>query len=168
MTVERAYFDTMDRERSIKHLMNFNESVDKWIVMWEHNFNEKESMMRNEFGELISLNLVGKMNLRDAIKGGCVEVFQMYTVVNDPSRQLIHYLDINFLYPYIMAHAEFPVGHPEICRGDYSCHNQFSDSKRHNVTFISVCLVRVLAPRGGVNGAVLATQDRWKVDVFFV
>ena len=126
LTVERAYFDPMDRERSIKHLMNFNESVDKWIVMWEHDFNEKESIMRNELGETISLNLVGKMNPRDAVKGGRTEVFQMYAVVNDPSRQLICYLDVNSLYLYVMAHTEFPVGHPEIRRGDYSCCNLLS------------------------------------------
>ena len=129
LTVERAYFDTMDRERSIKHLMNFNESVDKWIVMWEHDFNEKELMMRNELGETISLNLVGKMNLRDAVKGGQMEVFWMYAVVNDPSRQSIHYLDINSLYPYVMVHTEFPVGHPKIRRGDYSCRKLLSDLK---------------------------------------
>ena len=128
--------------------MNFNKSVDKWIVMWEHDFNEKELMMRNELGETISLNLVGKMNPCDAIKGGRTEAFWMYAVVNDPSRQSIRYLDINSLYPYIMVHTEFPVGHPEIRRGDYSCCNLLSDLKQCNVTFIGVCLVRVLASRG--------------------
>ena len=128
--------------------MNFNESVDKWIVMWVHDFNENELMMRNELGEMISLNLVGKMNPRDAVKEGRTEVFQMYAVVNDPSRQSICYLDVNSLYPYVMAHTEFPVGHPEIWRGDYSCCNLLSDLKPRNVPFIGVCLVRVLAPRG--------------------
>ena len=39
-TVERAYLDTVERECMIKHSMNFDSSRDKWIVLWEHEFNE--------------------------------------------------------------------------------------------------------------------------------
>ena len=32
--------DEVERERMIKHSMNFDSSRDKWIVLWEHEFNE--------------------------------------------------------------------------------------------------------------------------------
>ena len=62
LTVEKAYIDTMDTEKIIKHLINFDENVDRWIVMREHDYNNKESIMKDELGEQATYGLVGKMN----------------------------------------------------------------------------------------------------------
>ena len=41
ITAEKAYMDTLERERLIRHMMSFDSAVDKWIVMWEHDYNNK-------------------------------------------------------------------------------------------------------------------------------
>ena len=81
-TVEKAYVDTLDREREIKSLMMFNCDKDEWIVMWEHEFNEKEKDIRNFVGDESLCDLVDKLNPRDSVKGGRTEVFCMHCIVN--------------------------------------------------------------------------------------
>ena len=145
LTVEKAYVDTMDRECMIKHSLNFEEEKDKWIVLWEHEYNDMEDEMKKELGERFVNNVVGKLNPRDAVKGGRTEAFRMHVSVRDPDRQSISYLDVNSLYPYIMSVTEFPVGHPEIRRGDNSCRLLINNLRKCSVPFLGVCLVRVLA-----------------------
>ena len=41
----------------------------------------------------------------------------MHTKVTDMDSQVIHYLDVNSLYPYVMSKTKFPIGHPTIHRG---------------------------------------------------
>ena len=117
-TVEKAYMDTLDREHKIKSLMMFNCDKDEWIVMWEHEFNEKEKDIRNFVGDESLRDLVDKLNPHDSVKGGRTEVFRMNCIVHDPSMELIRYLDVNSLHPYVMSITEFPIGHPVIRRGD--------------------------------------------------
>ena len=45
----------------------------------------------------------------------------MHTKVTDVDSQVIHYLDVNSLYPYVMSKTKFSIGHPTICRGQASC-----------------------------------------------
>ena len=146
MTVEKAYMNTIERERLIRHMMNFDSSVDKWIVLWEHEYNEKFEIFKDKLGDAIH-DLPRKMNPRDAVKGGRTEVFRMHVNVKDPNKQKIRYLDVNSLYPFVMSITEFPVGHPMIRRGNHSCRNLLNDLKRRGEKFIGVCMVRVLAPK---------------------
>ena len=87
---------------------------DKWIVIWEHEYNNMEDLIKKELGERCVSGLVDKMNPRNAAKGGRTEVFRMHALVKNPDKQSIRYLDVNSLYPYIMSITEFPVGHPTI------------------------------------------------------
>ena len=41
-TVENAYRDTILREIDIKNLLRFEEGFDKWITIWEHEYNDNE------------------------------------------------------------------------------------------------------------------------------
>ena len=91
--------------------MIFNSDVDKWITMWEHDYNEKESLMKTKMGERSTYDLVDKLNPRHSVKGGRTEVFRMHVKVKDHRTQCIRYLDANSLCPYVMANVEFPVGH---------------------------------------------------------
>ena len=45
-----------------------------------------------------------------------------------------------------MSEIEFPLGHPEIRRGNYSCRNLLNKLKRKNEKFIGICQVHVLQP----------------------
>ena len=38
----------------------------------------------------------------------------MHTKVTDAGSQVIHYLDVNSLHPYVMSKTKFPIGHPTI------------------------------------------------------
>ena len=146
MTIEKAYMNTIERERLIRHTMNFDSSVDKWIVLWEHEYNEKFDIFKEKLGDTIH-DLPGKMNPRDAVKGGRTEVFHMHVDVKDPNKWKIRYLDVNSLYPFVMSITEFPVGHPMIQCGNHSCTNLLNDLKRRGEKFIGVCMVRALAPK---------------------
>ena len=50
VTIEKAYMDTLERERLIRHMMNFDCSMDKWIVMWEHDYNDKLETFKSKLG----------------------------------------------------------------------------------------------------------------------
>ena len=89
--------------------------------------------------------LVDKLNPRDLVKGSRTEVFRMYCCVNDPESEVIRYLDVNSLYPNSYE-IEFPVGHPEIRLGDYSCRNLLNKLKVRKERFIGLCQVRVILP----------------------
>ena len=86
--MEKAYLDTVDRECMIKHSMNFDSSRDKWIVLWEHEFNERAGKFKKKLGEHL-YDLLDKLNPHDAVKGGRTEVFRMHVVVHNPNRQTI-------------------------------------------------------------------------------
>ena len=130
----------------IKSEMGFDEVVDKWIVSWEHKFNEMEKSFKEYLGEDRSYDLVDKLNPRDSVKGGRTEVFQMYCLVRDEENRIIQYLDVNLLYSFVMSSIDFLIGHPEIRRGDESCRNLLCSLDRKGEKFIGICQVPVLAP----------------------
>ena len=146
ITIERAYIDTIEREREIKSMMVFNEDVDKWHVIWEHEYNEKEKEFKDYLGCEESYDLVDKLNPRDSVKGGRTEVFRMHVMVKDSNVESISYLDVNSFYPFMMSMIEFPVGHPIIRRGDESCRDLLRGLERKGEKFIGLCQIRVLAP----------------------
>ena len=82
----------------------------------------------------------------------------MHTRVTDMDSQVIRYLDVNSLYPYVMSKTKFPIGHPTIRRGHAPCvdlinelksrDDLINELKSRDEDFIGVCMVRVLVPRG--------------------
>ena len=86
------------------------------------------------------------MSPRDSVKGGQTEMFKMYCRVENSQSERIRYLDVNSLYPNVMSEIDFPFGHPEIRRGDYSCRNLLNRLTKQNEKFIGICQVRVLPP----------------------
>ena len=46
--VEKADIDTMDREQGIKREMRFDNTNDKWIIIWEHGYNDMEDLIKKE------------------------------------------------------------------------------------------------------------------------
>ena len=144
--IEKAYRDTISCEIEIKNLLKFEEGFDKWISVWEHDYNDNEKLYRDYLMKDNMYELVDKLNPRDSVKGDRTEVFRMYCCVEDPENERISYLDINSLYPYVMSKIDFPLGHPEIRRGNHSCRNLLSKLRSTNVDFIGVCQVRVLPP----------------------
>ena len=145
-TVEKMHVDTVHREVKIKNLLGFEEGFDKWITIWEHECNDNEKIYRSYLNNETNYGLCDKLNPRDSVKGGRTEVFRMYCRVEDQENEYIQYLDVNSLYPYVMSIIDFPLGHPEIRRGNYSCKNLMDKLKRDNKKFIGLCQIRVLPP----------------------
>ena len=127
-------------------MMVFNKDVDKWHVIWEHEYNETEKEFKDYLGREESYDLVDKLNPRDSVKGGRMEVFRMHVIVKDTNVEGVSYLDVNSLYPFMMSMIEFPVSHLIIRRGDESCRNLLRGLERKGETFIGLFQVRVLAP----------------------
>ena len=93
-TIENAYRDTILHEIEIK-ILQFEEGFDKWITIWEHEYNDNEKLYKDFLTKEAVYELVDKLNPRDSIKGGRTEVFRMYCFVEDPENKSIIYLDVN-------------------------------------------------------------------------
>ena len=78
-----AYQDTTVRELEIKSILQFESGFDKWICIWEHEYNEKEKEFHEFLGSDTVYNLVDKLSQRDSVKGGRTEVFKMYCRVEN-------------------------------------------------------------------------------------
>ena len=92
-TVEKVHVDTVHREVEIKNLSGYEEGFDKWITIWEHEYNDNEKIYRSYLNNETHYGLIGKLNPRDS------EVFRMYCRVEDRENEYIQYLDVNSLYP---------------------------------------------------------------------
>ena len=126
--------------------MDFREGVDEFVVIWEHEYNETEKVLKEIVGEDEVYHMVDKLNPRDAIKGGRTKAFRMHCSVLKPEEEEIVYLDVNSLYPYVMSKVQFPIGHPKIHRGDDSCGHLLSLLEESKIEFLGFCLVKVLPP----------------------
>ena len=95
-------------------LLDFERGFDKWVEIWEHEFNTNLNTYKDLLDEETLHNMVEIFNARDSVTGRRIEVFRMYCSVDNPGTQSIMYLDVNSLYPYVMSEISFSIGHPEI------------------------------------------------------
>ena len=102
-------------------------------------------------------SLPDRLDPRNAVKGGRTEVFKMHTKVTDVDSQVIRYLNVNSLYPYVMSKTKFPIGHPTIRRGHASCIDLMNELKRHDEDFIWGLYGSCFGPKG-INDSVLTPQ----------
>ena len=130
----------------IKTSLDFREGIDEFMVIWEHEYNNLEKIMKESIGEDEIYHMVDKLNPCDAVKGGRTEAFRMYCSVRNPEEEEIVYLDVNSLYPYIMSKVNFPIGHPEIRRGDDSCWRLLTSLEESGMAFIGLCFMKILPP----------------------
>ena len=147
-TVRDAYDYMKNRELEIKEELDYREDVDDFVTIWEHKFNSIEKEIRETLGDVELYEIVDRLNPRDAVKGGRTEAFRLHCTVSDRQNEEIVYLDVNSLYPYVMSTIRFPIGHPEIRRGDASCRQLMDSLKASGVSFIGLCMVEILPPNG--------------------
>lgn len=95
------------------------------------------------------LDLYKRIDLRDCLVGGRVEVFRSHVEVDTENelqklpeqRQNIYYQDVQSLYPYVLRTCSYPTDHPIIIPGNKV---DLHDMKR----YFGIALCRVLPPRG--------------------
>ena len=66
----KVLIDTFEHERMIRSLAKFDCNKDKWITLWEHEFNERFEEFKSVLGEEVIDSLPDRLDPRNAVKGG--------------------------------------------------------------------------------------------------
>ncbi|XP_062618140.1 uncharacterized protein LOC134279744 [Saccostrea cucullata] len=101
--------------------------------IWEHNFDQQVQRDASLQHFVRDLDIPDPLNPRDALYGGRTNATRLYCEEGD-----MRYVDICSLYPYVLKHRPFPVGHPEIIT------DEFQDVRSD----FGLIHCRVLPPRG--------------------
>ena len=70
VTIDKVRNDTIEHKRMIQSLAKFDCNKDKWITLWEHEFNERFEEFKSVLGEEVMDSLPDRLNPRNAVKGG--------------------------------------------------------------------------------------------------
>ena len=70
VTIDQVQFDTFECERMIRSLAKFDCNKDKWITLWEHEFNERFEEFKSILGEEVIDSLPDRLDPTNAVKGG--------------------------------------------------------------------------------------------------
>ena len=68
-------------ENEIKSELDFSNGFDKWVLIWEHEYNENKEMFKNYLGKGMMYGPVDELNPRDSVKSGHTEVSRMHCEV---------------------------------------------------------------------------------------
>lgn len=101
------------------------------ICMWENDFRSNvtiQSIVR-------TYDLLPPIHVSDAMTGGRTEVFWLYKKIEEGER--LKYVDFTSLYPAVMREGPYPIGHPEVIRGN------FGDIK----SYYGLFKIKIAAPR---------------------
>ncbi|XP_062575961.1 uncharacterized protein LOC134237834 [Saccostrea cucullata] len=100
--------------------------------IWEHDFDQqvqKDESLQQFVG---NLDIPDPLKPREALYGGRTNATRLYCEEGD-----MRYVDVCSLYPYVLKHRPFPVGHPEIIT------DEFQDVRN----YFGLIHCRVLPPR---------------------
>nr|XP_022294902.1 uncharacterized protein LOC111105016 [Crassostrea virginica] len=126
-TYNSLYELTLARELALKE-QGFN-----LVTLWEHDF-DKQFQKNDAFQDFDrELEFQPPLNPREALYGGRTNATRLYCCEGD-----MRYVYVCSLYPYVLKHRTFPLGHPEIITED------FQDVR----SYFGLIHCRVLPPRG--------------------
>ena len=69
----RKYVGARKRNKSI---MSFDDHIDKWTIMWEHEYNDKEKQFKAYLGSECCYDLVDKLSLRVSLREVALKCFR--------------------------------------------------------------------------------------------
>ena len=130
-TVQELYNATMAKRMS---LLRAGYTIkEKWECEWDQQVQTNEEVKRF----LKSFDLVAPLEPRDAFFGGRTEAIALHSVAGEG--EVIRYVDITSLYPWVNKNCCYPVGHPQIITQpiDQSIHSYFG-----------IALVDIMPPDG--------------------
>ncbi len=105
-TMRDVYEDTQTRADLIRRAGY--ELVEMWECQWNRLKKENESI--RSFVQ--SLDLVTRLEPREAFYGGRTNAVKLHHVTEDDEH--IHYVDFTSLYPWVNKNCVYPMGHPVI------------------------------------------------------
>jgi hypothetical protein len=83
------------------------------VEMWDHQWMK----LRKENPEIVaylnSIHFVESLRAREALQGGRTETIALYRHIIEQLQEMIKYLDVNSLYPYVMKYKSYPIGFPD-------------------------------------------------------
>ena len=122
-TVNPQCGETMEElyEKYITRKAILNTSKYKYIEIWEHEYDTMLKTNDKLKATEKRLDLQEPLVPRDCLYGGRVEPFELYREINEQLDELLRYLDINSLYPYVQRENDFPEGHPQILLAPDPC-----------------------------------------------
>ncbi|XP_061170591.1 uncharacterized protein LOC133179932 [Saccostrea echinata] len=126
-TYQQLYEETLRRKSVLEEMGYSVHSI------WEHEFDEQVQGNKVLQNYLSTLNIPDPLNPREALYGGRTNATKLFCEEGD-----MRYIDVCSLYPYVLKHRAFPVGHPQIIT------DQFQDVR----SYFGLIHCRVLPPRG--------------------
>uniref|UniRef100_A0AC35EU71 DNA-directed DNA polymerase n=1 Tax=Panagrolaimus sp. PS1159 TaxID=55785 RepID=A0AC35EU71_9BILA len=137
VTAEVLYENTMERYNFIKKKYNIE-------MYWSCDFKkrlDKHPALKRLFK---SIKVAPRIQLREtALKGGRVECFRLYYKCKEGEE--IRFIDIVSLYPWVMKHCSFPLGHPRVFT--WECFREQVWSKSSDNPYKGFILCTILPPR---------------------
>lgn len=126
-TYGTLYEQTLIREHHLR------EQGYKVVSIWEHDF-DLEMKNNFELQEFVgNLNFQDPLNPREALYGGRTNATRLFCTEGD-----MRYVDVCSLYPFVLKHRPFPMGHPEIITENFE---EISN-------YFGLIQCQVLPPRG--------------------
>ena len=107
-TMHDLYLRTQARDRAIL------QSGYSLQTMWECEWKRLKASREDIQGFVDGLELVDRLEPRDAFYGGRTEAVTMHAVADPDQGESIQYLDFTSLYPWVNKNCTYPVGHPVI------------------------------------------------------
>ncbi|XP_061192292.1 uncharacterized protein LOC133200521 [Saccostrea echinata] len=126
-TYEQLHQETLRRSSVLEEMGYSLRSI------WEHEFDQQVQREVTLQNYVRDLDIPDPLNPRDALYGGRTNATKLYCEEGD-----MRYVDVCSLYPYVLKHRPFPLGHPQIIT------DQFQDVR----TYFGLIHCRVLPPRG--------------------
>ena len=105
-SMRNVYEETQTR---LKRLQDAGYTV---IEMWECQWNDIKSKHKDINDYVESLDLIERLEPREAFFGGRTNAVKLYHQVEEGEK--IHYVDFTSLYPYVNKNCDYPLGHPTI------------------------------------------------------
>ena len=85
--------------------------VEMWECQWKRQLEDKTSAA-SPFVQ--HLTLADPLQPREAFFGGRTGAVALYAVIDERTGEVIRYIDVTSLYPWVNKTAKYPVGHPVI------------------------------------------------------
>ncbi|XP_062614858.1 uncharacterized protein LOC134276633 [Saccostrea cucullata] len=120
-------------EKTLRRTADLEDMGYNVCSIWEHDFDQQVQQDETLQQFVRDLDIPDPLKPREALYGGRTNATKLYCEEGD-----MRYVDVCSLYPYVLKHRPFPLGHPEIITDD------FQDVR----SYFGLIHCRVLPPRG--------------------